>query len=116
MYFCYNILSKPLDASFEMESPLPDEEMDAKVRKKKESLPFNSSIPRTFAPGTPSHEAYKGIFRILMIYWWINNNKKWGTRTEKNVPIAMETGSSETPAIYNGGGGGQVIYICKLIY
>ena len=29
MYFCYDILSKPMDASFDMESPLADEEMDA---------------------------------------------------------------------------------------
>ena len=41
MYFCYDILSKPLDASFDMESSLTNEVMDAdgdfknvKVRKK----------------------------------------------------------------------------------
>ena len=28
MYFCYDILSKQLDTSSDMESPLPDEEMD----------------------------------------------------------------------------------------
>ena len=64
MYFCYDILSKPLDASFDMDSPLPDEEMDAdgdfknvKMGKKKESQPLNSSIPRKLAPKTPSCEA-----------------------------------------------------------
>ena len=43
MYFCYDILSKPLEATFYMESPLPDQEMDAdgdfknvNVRKKRE--------------------------------------------------------------------------------
>ena len=46
---CYDILSKPLDASSDMKSPLPDENMNAdgefnnvKVRKKKESPPLNS--------------------------------------------------------------------------
>jgi hypothetical protein len=29
MYFCYDIQSKQLDTSFDMEYPLPDEEMDA---------------------------------------------------------------------------------------
>ena len=53
-----------MDASFDMESPLADEEMDAdgdfknvKVRKKKESPPLNSSIPRIFATEPPSCEA-----------------------------------------------------------
>ena len=67
MYFCYDILSKPLDASSDMKSPLPDEEMNAdgefnnvKVRKKKESPPINSSITRSFATKTPSCEASEG--------------------------------------------------------
>jgi hypothetical protein len=67
MYFCCDILSKPKDASFDMESPLVDKEMDAdgdfknvKVLKKKEYL--NSFIPRTFATRTPSCEASKGYY------------------------------------------------------
>ena len=59
MYLCYDSLSKPLDASFYMESPLPDEEMDAdgdfknvKVRKKSVSPSLNFSIPRTFSTET----------------------------------------------------------------
>ena len=49
-----------------MESPLPDEEIDAdgdfndlKVRKKKKSPTLNTSIPRIFAIETPSCEASK---------------------------------------------------------
>ena len=58
-----------MGASFDTESPLADEEMDAdghfktvKMRKKKESPPLNSSIPRTFATETPSCEASKGYY------------------------------------------------------
>ena len=50
-----------------MQSPVPDEEMHAdgdfknvEVRKKKESLPLNSSIQRTFATETSSCEASRG--------------------------------------------------------
>ena len=67
MYFCYDTLSKPLDASFDMESSSPDGEMDAdgdfkNVKKKTDSPPLNSSIPRTFVTETPGCEAsLKGI-------------------------------------------------------
>jgi hypothetical protein len=72
MYSCNNILSKLLDTSFVMESPLPDEEIDAdgefknvKVRKKKE--PLNYSIQRIFATKTPTLESIKGILKNLTI-------------------------------------------------
>ena len=40
MYFCYDYLSKTLDASFDMEFPLPEEEMkmDTFVLKKMKGL------------------------------------------------------------------------------
>ena len=63
MFFCYDILTNPLDAPFDMEPPLPLPDGDfknLKVRKKKEYPPLNSSIPGTFAIETPSCEASKG--------------------------------------------------------
>ena len=63
----YILFNKTTGCLFDIESPLLDEKMDAdgdfkneKVRKKKDSPPSNSSIPRTFATETPRCEASKG--------------------------------------------------------
>ena len=62
MFFCYDILTKPLDAPFDMEPPLPLPDGDfknLKVRKKKKSPTLNTSIPRIFVIETTSCEASK---------------------------------------------------------